>query len=85
MSNARWSEHSEGKLIVTYTNICNERIYFTYRIPSETSSDAGGADGLRGGQSKNKYSYNATGQYGYSAVGSIKESKDWVCNSKYSG
>lgn len=81
MSNARWDKYTAKKLIVTYTNTCNHRIYLTYDIPSLTGTSKG-SQGIGPGAVKNNYSFNATGKYRFEAVGSIKPSKDWVCNGK---
>ena len=84
-SSSRWSKYDKGKLIVTYHNVCQHRMYLRMCNTRVDGSEDCGASGISAGKKKNWSTYKSDGKYTYKWVGSIKGSKDWVCAGKVSG
>ncbi|WP_341501267.1 hypothetical protein [Gallaecimonas sp. GXIMD4217] len=79
---ANWSEHTQGKLVVTYTNVCQHRVYLRKCNARKDGTEDCGAGGLSGGRSTKWSTTNASGEYNYNFVGVLNGSKDWVCTGK---
>ncbi len=79
------TDHSwnKGKIIVTYRNTCANRIYAKTCHDQKDGTKDCGAFGIRANSDYKYYTYNATGDINYNAVGSTKPSYDWVCKSRW--
>ncbi|MXO89233.1 hypothetical protein [Pontixanthobacter aquaemixtae] len=73
---------SGDKISVVYENKCPQRI-FARACHSQEQGDNGKADcgffAVRGSGTAVYYTYHATGDVEYRAVGSTKRSNDWTC------
>lgn len=81
----RQTNHSwdKSKITVTYRNTCANRIYAKVCHDQKDGSPDCGAFGIRGYSDYKYYTYNATGDVEYNAVGSDNSSFDWVCKSRW--
>ncbi|MGB2246828.1 MAG: hypothetical protein ACPH3N_04120 [Alcanivorax sediminis] len=85
VADTKWSTHTQGKFIVTYRNVCSQRIYARFCNERNSGSADCGASGILPGSTKGWSTYKANGRYSYNWVGVTKPSKDWVCSGKVSG
>ncbi|MGB7374380.1 hypothetical protein [Pontixanthobacter sp.] len=74
---------NDGKITVTYSNSCDQRIYTKVCHDRNSGSRDCGAFGIRGNSSYKYYTYDATGDVSYNAVGSTQSSYDWVCKDRW--
>ncbi|RDC59047.1 hypothetical protein HME9302_00224 [Alteripontixanthobacter maritimus] len=81
----RQSDHSwnKDKITVTYRNVCGERIYAKVCHDQNDGGRDCGAFGIRGNSDYKYYTYRASGDVSYNAVGSTKSSFDWVCKNRW--
>lgn len=73
----------KNKITVTYENNCSQRIYARVCHKQEGGDEDCGAFGIRPDSTYKYYTYRATGNVEYRAVGSTQSSKDWVCASRW--
>ncbi len=71
------------KITVTYRNVCSQRIYAKVCHDKKNGGSDCGAFGIRGNSNYKYYTYNASGDVSYNAVGSTQSSFDWVCKSRW--
>lgn len=74
---------NEKKITVTYKNAYGERIYAKVCQDKTTGSSDCGAFGIRGYSEYKYYTYNASGDVSYNAVGSTNPGQDWVCKDRW--
>ncbi|NMW33005.1 hypothetical protein HKD42_13125 [Altererythrobacter sp. RZ02] len=72
-----------GKITVTYSNVCDQRIYAKVCHDQDDGTPDCGAFGIRGNSNYKYYTYRATGDVEYNAVGSTNSSFDWVCKKRW--
>lgn len=79
------TDHSwdRNKITVTYSNTCDQRIYAKVCHDKNDGNRDCGAFGIRPNSNYKYYTYNATGDVSYNAVGSTNPSFDWVCKSRW--
>lgn len=78
------SEWNGGRFTQILSNECPQRVYLKYCNERKNSSSHDcGAWGLQGyGEKRWTTAMNASGRYGWRAVGSTISNKDWVCSGK---
>lgn len=76
---SKWSQMTEGRIIVTYRNACDRRIVVKKCNERADGSADCGTGGIRGGEAVKWATSNATGRYAYNMIGVDNPNKDWVC------
>lgn len=74
---------NKGKITVTYRNTCDQRLYAKVCHDQTDGTKDCGSFGIRGQSDYKYYTYNATGDINYNAVGSTNSDYDWVCKNRW--
>lgn len=80
---AEWGGSDGDKLIVRYRNQCDHRAYIRKCNQKKGGEWSCGVGGIRPHGTGVWYTYDATGDYEWVAVGSVNSGKDWVCAGKH--
>lgn len=69
----------DGRIIVTYENQCNKRIFTKVCHTTKSGSRLCSSFGIKGNSTRRYYGESATGTVDYTNTGSIDEVNDWQC------
>jgi len=69
----------DTKFRVYYKNTCAHRVYARMCNGRKEGNPDCGSSGIQPGDTKQYYTYKASGEYTFITVGAVKPSSDWVC------
>ena len=81
---AEWSPYAKDRLIVTYTNQCDYRIYLKKCNVLKNGADDCSSSGLKAGQTTKWSTSGAINKYHFKVIGVLDQRYDNVCADKQS-
>ena len=81
-SASQWSTYAKDRLIVTYTNQCDQRLYLKKCNVRKNGTEDCGAAGLNAGQTTKWSTSEAMDRYHFKVVGALDKRYDRICADK---